>query len=68
MQYPVELEIQWFGKGIIEIKVQWTAMGEGCTDLKTFTSEWQRLCPKLPMQLETISGVAKEFPFLDENF
>jgi hypothetical protein len=43
-------------------------MGEGCTDLKTFTSEWQRLCPKLPMQLETISGVAKEFPFLDENF
>jgi len=50
------------------VKVQWTAMGEGCTDLKTFTSEWQRLCPKLPMQLETISGFAKEFPFLDEDF
>jgi sugar phosphate isomerase/epimerase len=50
------------------VKVQWTAMGEGCTDLKTFTSEWQRLCPKLPMQLETISGFAKAFPILEEEF
>ena len=23
------------------VKVQWTAMGDGCTDLKTFASEWK---------------------------
>lgn len=50
------------------VKVQWTAMGEGCTDLNTFTSEWERLCPTLPMQLEIISGFAKEFPYLKEEF
>ena len=50
------------------VKVQWTAMGEGCTDLDTFISEWKRLCPSLPMQLEIISGFAKEFPYLDPTF
>lgn len=50
------------------VKVQWTAMGEGCTDLKTFTSEWKKLCPSLPMQLEIISGFAKEFPYLKDEF
>ena len=50
------------------VKVQWTAMGEGCTDLNTFTSEWKRLCPALPMQLEIISGFAKEFPYLNDEF
>ena len=49
-------------------KVQWTAMGEGCTDLNTFIAEWKRLCPTLPMQLEIISGFAKEFPYLEQNF
>ena len=50
------------------VKVQWTAMGEGCTDLKTFIREWKNLCPSLPMQLEIISGFAKEFPYLEQNF
>lgn len=50
------------------VKVQWTAMGEGCTDLNTFIAEWKRLCPTLPMQLEIISGFAKEFPYLEQNF
>ncbi len=50
------------------VKVQWTAMGEGCTDLHTFVSEWKRLCPALPMQLEIISGFAKEFPYLESTF
>ena len=50
------------------VKVQWTAMGEGCVDLKAFTSEWKKLCPTLPMQLETISGFAKEFPYLQKDF
>ena len=50
------------------VKVQWTAMGEGCVDLKAFTSEWKKLCPTLPMQLETISGFSKEFPYLQKDF
>ncbi|MBT5715873.1 MAG: sugar phosphate isomerase/epimerase [Opitutae bacterium] len=50
------------------VKVQWTAMGEGCTDLNTFTSEWKKLCPSLPMQLEIISGFAKEFAYLKDDF
>ena len=50
------------------ISVQWTSMGKGCIDLKTFASEWKRLCPKLPMQLETISGFSKEFPILEKEF
>lgn len=53
------------GKGV---KVQWTAMGKGCTDLKTFIREWKNLCPSLPVQLEIISGFAKEFPYLEQNF
>ena len=43
-------------------------MGEGCTDLNTFTSEWKKLCPSLPMQLEIISGFAKEFAYLKDDF
>jgi len=50
------------------VKVQWTAMGEGCTDLDTFTSEWIKLCPSVPMQLEIISGFAKEFAYLKDDF
>jgi len=50
------------------VKVQWTAMGEGCVDLKTLFAEWQRLCPEVPVHLETISGFAKEFPYLQKDF
>lgn len=50
------------------VTVQWTAMGDGCTDLKKFTSEWKKLCPSLPMQLETISGFAKDFAILEKDF
>ena len=50
------------------VKVQWTAMGEGCVDLVTFISEWKKLCPELPMQLETISGFTKEFAIMEDDF
>ncbi len=49
-------------------KVQWTAMGEGCVDLNTLFQEWSERCPEVPVHLETISGFAKEFPYLHQDF
>ena len=51
------------------VKVQWTAMGEGCVDMTTLFREWRELCPETPVQIETISGFAKsEFPYLEKDF
>ena len=50
------------------VRVQWTAMGEGCVDLKTIFSQWARQCPDAPVQIETISGFSKEFPYLQSQF
>ena len=50
------------------VRVQWTAMGEGCVDLKTIFAEWARQCPDAPVQIETISGFSKEFPYLRSQF
>ncbi|MEC7801851.1 MAG: TIM barrel protein [Verrucomicrobiota bacterium] len=49
-------------------KVQWTAMGDGCVDLQTLFKEWSDACPETPVQIETISGFAKEFPYLEKDF
>jgi len=49
-------------------KVQWTAMGEGCVDLKAYFAEFARLCPAVPVHIETISGFAKEFRCLEAGF
>ncbi|MBM3845701.1 MAG: sugar phosphate isomerase/epimerase [Verrucomicrobia bacterium] len=45
-------------------KVQWTAMGEGVVDFKTYFKRFAELCPKAPVHIETISGFAREFPYL----
>ena len=49
-------------------KVQWTAMGDGCVDMKTLFNEWSKKCPDTPVQIETISGFAREFPYLEKDF
>jgi len=49
-------------------KVQWTAMGEGCVDLKAYFAEFARLCPDVPVHIETISGFAREFQYLQAEF
>ena len=49
-------------------KVQWTAMGDGCVDMKTLFQEWSNACPETPVQIETISGFAREFPYLEKDF
>ena len=48
--------------------VQWTAMGEGCVDMKAFAKRWAELCPQVPIQLEIISGFSKPFPYLENDF
>ncbi len=49
-------------------KVQWTAMGEGTMDLKTYFQRFAELCPQVPVHIETISGFAVEFPYLEPDF
>ncbi len=44
------------------VKVQWTAVGEGCTDAKALFARYQQLCPNLTAHLEIISGFAVDFP------
>ena len=48
--------------------VQWTAMGEGNTDMKTYFKRFSELCPGVPVHIETISGFNREIPFLREDF
>ena len=48
--------------------VQWTAMGEGCVNMKSFAKRWTQLCPKVPIQLEIISGFSKPFLYLENDF
>jgi sugar phosphate isomerase/epimerase len=49
-------------------KVQWTAMGEGNIDLKTFFTKFAELCPGIPVHIETISGFARELAYLKPEF
>lgn len=49
-------------------KVAWTAMGEGCVDLKKYMARWAALCPEVPVQLEIISGFSKPFAYLKDDF
>jgi sugar phosphate isomerase/epimerase len=48
--------------------VQWTAMGEGQVDWAAYFKRYAELCPACPVQLEIISGFAREFPYLKEDF
>lgn len=48
--------------------VQWTAMGEGLVDWNAYMDRWRVLCPQVPIQIETISGFARQFPYKTEEF
>ena len=50
------------------VTVQWTAMGEGCVDLSAFFNLFAEKCPGVTVNIETISGFAREFPLLDQAF
>lgn len=48
--------------------VQWTAMGEGNVDLKTYFKRFAELCPGVPVHIETISGFNREILYLKNDF
>jgi len=48
--------------------IQWTAMGEGNVDLKTYFEKFAALCPGVPVHIETISGFNREIPYLKPGF
>jgi len=49
-------------------KVQWTAMGEGLVDWKSYFERFTALCPTVPVNLEIISGFARPVPYLRDDF
>ena len=49
-------------------KVQWTAMGQGVVDWKTYFKRFAELCPGVPVHIETISGFAREIAYLKPGF
>ncbi len=48
--------------------VQWTAMGEGVVDFKTYFDTWRARVPEKPVILEIISGFSRPFAWQDEAF
>lgn len=48
--------------------VQWTAMGDGIVDFKTYFRRFAELCPHAPVHIETISGFPRSFPYLTPEF
>jgi 3-oxoisoapionate decarboxylase len=49
-------------------KVQWTAMGDGIVDFKTYFKRFAELCPGVPVHIETISGFPHDVPYLKDDF
>lgn len=50
------------------VTTQWTAMGEGCTDLAAFFDFFEQRCPGVTVHIETISGFPRAFPLTDRVF
>ena len=50
------------------VTAQWTAMGEGNTDLKTYFELYAKLCPGTAVNIETISGFNRELKTRDKAF
>jgi sugar phosphate isomerase/epimerase len=48
--------------------IQWTAMGDGLVDWNGVLKLWREWCPKVPVQIETISGFTRSFPYKAEGF
>ncbi|HTU99271.1 MAG TPA: TIM barrel protein [Luteitalea sp.] len=49
-------------------RVKWTAMGDGQLDFVRFMPRFAELCPGVPIHIETISGVGRDIPFLEDQF
>ena len=49
-------------------QVAWTAVGEGMIDMKAYARRFAELCPQAPFIMEIISGFAKGFSYLNQDF
>ncbi len=49
-------------------RVRWTAMGDGQIDFVRFMPRFAELCPGVPIHIETISGVGRDMPYLEDQF
>jgi len=50
------------------VTAQWTAMGEGNVDLKSYFALYAKLCPDTAVNIETISGFNRELRTKDKEF
>jgi sugar phosphate isomerase/epimerase len=48
--------------------VQWTAMGEGNTDVAAYFKRFAELCPGVPVHVETIGGFNRGVPYLTQDY
>ncbi|MEQ1860637.1 MAG: sugar phosphate isomerase/epimerase [Chthoniobacteraceae bacterium] len=48
--------------------IQWTAAGEGLIDWRKLAARWAALCPNVAINIETISGFARNFPYKKPEF
>ncbi len=48
--------------------IQWTAVGDGLVDWNGVLKLWREFCPKVPFQIETISGFTRNFAYKTESF
>lgn len=48
--------------------IAWTAAGDGLIDWKKYTARWLEVCPNVPIQIETISGFSRNFPYKKPEF
>lgn len=48
--------------------VQWTAIGDGLVDWKTYVQRYAELCPQITFQLEIISGFQRPYAYQKEDF
>jgi 3-oxoisoapionate decarboxylase len=48
--------------------IQWTAIGEGVIDYKAFVPRFIELCPKVPVNVEIISGFTRDMPYFRKDF
>jgi sugar phosphate isomerase/epimerase len=48
--------------------LSWTAIGDGAMDFPKYTQRMSELCPGVPLQIETISNLKLQIPFLKDDY
>ena len=62
------LRDSWVWESENGITVQWTSMGNGYVNWKEFFALFQKLCPQVAVNIETISGFNRELPLFQPDF